>query len=149
MTARAWLRIAIVMVWGSVAAFGQIPVELLRGSVLGISSSVSGPQKILPPLNTRVNIVVTDAVAQAVVTQIFLPPEGGASEAVFYFPLPEQGSVNGMRYVVGSAAYVAKIMEKEKAEARYDSLVKNGGQGAMTLQRKPNVFEHRLATLKP
>lgn len=149
MTARAWLRIAIVMVWGSVAAFGQIPVELLRGSVLGISSSVSGPQKILPPLNTRVNIVVTDAVAQAVVTQIFLPPEGGASEAVFYFPLPEQGSVNGMRYAVGSAAYVAKIMEKEKAEARYDSLVKNGGQGAMTLQHKPNVFEHRLATLKP
>lgn len=128
-------------------AHGQIPMDALGGPMCGMVDPVSKAQVAVSPTFTRVNVIITDAIAQAVVTQTFVNPFTATSEAVYIFPLPDQGSVHGMRYQYRDSLYTAQIMERSKAEAKYDSIRQGGGQAALLLQDKPNIFQQRIANL--
>jgi Ca-activated chloride channel homolog len=132
------------IVWNS---YGQIPLDSLHGSMCGMIDPVTKLQVPISPVFTRVNVVITDAIAQVVVSQRFVNPFRAKSEAVYLFPLPDQGSVHGMKYEYHDSIYVAEIMEKSKAIAIYDSIKHQGGQAALLLQERPNIFMQRIATL--
>ncbi len=137
----------IVFLWAAGLALGQIPLDSLHGSFCGMIDPVRNVQVAISPTFTRVNVVVTDAIAQVVVTQKFVNPFHSKSEAVYIFPLPDQGSVHGMKYEYHDSIYVAEIMERSKAQAKYDSIKNSGGQAALLLQEKPNIFMQRIATM--
>lgn len=137
-------RLSLLAASGAVA---QIPLDSLRGPVCGMIDPVTKTQAAISPNFTRVNVVITDAVAQAVVTQRFVNPFNAKTEAVYLFPLPEQGAVHGMKYEYRDSIYEAKIMERGQAQAIYDSIKNNGGQAALLLQERPNLFQQRLASL--
>lgn len=141
------LLAVITLFWLLDRAHGQIPIEKLRGPVIGMVDPSTKVQVGVSPVFTRVNAIVTDGIAQAVVTQTFVNPFQGASEAVYVFPLPDQGSVHGMRYEYRDSLYVAEIMERAKAEAKYDSIKQSGGQAALLIQDRPNVFQQRIANI--
>lgn len=128
-------------------AHGQIPMDALGGPMCGMVDPVTKAQVAVSPVFTRVNVIVTDAIAQAVVTQAFVNPFPSASEVIYLFPLPDQGSVHGMRYQYRDSLYTAQIMERAKAEAKYDSIRQGGGQAALLLQDKPNIFQQRIANM--
>jgi hypothetical protein len=139
--------IGLIVVWNAALALGQIPLDSLHGSFCGMIDPVSKVQVAISTTFTRVNVVVTDAIAQVVVTQKFVNPFNTKSEAVYIFPLPDQGSVHGMKYEYHDSIYVAEIMDRAKAQAKYDSIKNSGGQAALLLQERPNIFMQRIASL--
>jgi len=137
-----------VLILGSALfSSAQIPLDSLHGPLCGMVDPETKAQAAISPVFTRVNVVITDAIAQVVVTQKFVNPFSAKSEAVYLFPLPDQGSVHGMKYAYHDSIYVAKIMERAKAQATYDSIKNSGGQAALLLQERPNIFMQRIATL--
>lgn len=139
----------VSLFWLAAVASAQVPVDSVRGPVSVMLDPDTRRESPVNPVFTRVNVVITDAVAQAVVTQRFVNPFRAASEVVYVFPLPEQGSVHGMRYEYKGKVYTAEIMEREKAQERYDSARQNGQQAALLLQERPNIFMQRIATMAP
>lgn len=142
-------RFLISLIALGAAAFAQIPLDSLHGPVCGMINPETKLQVAISPSFTRVNVVVTDAIAQAVVTQRFINPFKSESEAVYLFPLPDQGAVHGMKYEIRDSLYAAKIMERAAAQAKYDSINKNGGQASLLLQERPNIFMQRIANMGP
>ncbi|GEM_PF-1081618 len=130
-------------------ARAQIPLDSLSGPLCGMIDPDTKLQVAISPVFTRVNVVVTDAIAQAVVTQRFVNPFPSKSEVVYLFPLPEQGAVHGMKYQYHDSLYVAKIMDREKAQAKYDSIKQSGGQAALLLQERSKIFMQRIASMGP
>lgn len=139
---------AAILVLGQCAR-AAIPLDSLHGPLCGMIDPETKVQTAISPVFTRVNVVVTDAIAQAVVTQRFVNPFGSESEAVYLFPLPDQGAVHGMKYQYRDSLYVARILEREKAQAQYDSIRQSGGQAALLLQERPNIFMQRIASMGP
>jgi Ca-activated chloride channel family protein len=131
------------------AAYAQIPLDSLHGPVAGMIDPDTKQQVAISPSFTRVNVVITDAIAQAVVTQRFVNPFRGKTETIYLFPLPDQGAVHGMKYQYKDSVYIATIMERQKAQGIYDSIKNKGGQAALLIQDKPNIFQQRIATLGP
>lgn len=130
-------------------ARAQIPLDSLHGPVAGMIDPETKSQVAVSPSFTRVNVVITDGMAQAVVSQRFVNPFRGKTETVYLFPLPDQGAVHGMKYQYKDSVYVASIMERQKAQDIYDSIKKAGGQAALLLQEKPNIFQQRISALGP
>jgi Ca-activated chloride channel family protein len=139
----------ILILGQALAGFSQIPLDSLHGAMCGMLDPETKQQVAISPSFTRVNVVVTDAIAQAVVTQTFVNPFRAASEAVYLFPLPDQGAVHGMKYEYRGSVYTAKIMDRDKAQAKYDSIKQTGGQAALLLQERPNIFMQRMASIGP
>jgi len=131
------------------AARADIPLDSLHGPMCGMIDPDTKQQVAISPSFTRVNVVITDAVAQAVVTQRFVNPFRAKSETVYLFPLPDAGAIHGMKYQYHDSLYVAQIMDKDKAQAKYDSIKQSGGQAALLLQEKPNIFMQRIASIGP
>lgn len=126
---------------------GQIPLDSIRGPVCGMLDPATKIQVAISPVFTRVNVVVTDAIAQAVVTQTFVNPFKAPSEVIYMFPLPDQGAVHGMKYQYRDSLYTARIMDRAKAQAIYDSIKQSGGQAALLIQERPNIFMQRMASI--
>jgi Ca-activated chloride channel family protein len=150
MIRRILVRLLVVLAMAAaVSASAQIPLDSLHGPVAGMIDPETHAQVAVSPSFTRVNVVITDAIAQAVVTQRFVNPFRGKTETVYLFPLPDQGAVHGMKYQYKDSVYVATIMERQKAQTVYDSIKNQGGQAALLIQDKPNIFQQRIATLGP
>lgn len=130
-------------------AYADIPFDSLHGSSCGMVDPRTKLQVAISPIFTRVNVVITDAIAQVVVSQRFVNPFKATTETVYQFPLPDQGSVHAMKYIYHDTTYVAQIMERAKAQAKYDSIKNSGGKAALLLQEKPNIFMQRIATMNP
>jgi Ca-activated chloride channel homolog len=150
MIRRILLRLfALIALALAASATAQIPLDSLHGPVAGMIDPETKQQVAVSPAFTRVNVVITDGIAQAVVTQRFVNPFRGKTETVYLFPLPDQGAVHGMKYQYKDSVYVAAIMERQKAQSIYDSIKNAGGQAALLLQEKPNIFQQRIAALGP
>jgi Ca-activated chloride channel family protein len=144
-----YLLLLLLILGSALASFAQIPLDSLHGPLCGMLDPETKQQVAVSPAFTRVNVVVTDAIAQAVVTQRFINPFKAKSEVVYLFPLPDQGAIHGMKYQYRDSLYVAKIMDREKAQAKYDSIKQQGGQAALLLQERPNIFMQRIASMGP
>ncbi len=149
MSAKSLIRLPLLVAALALSAFSQIPLDSLHGPLCGMIDPDSKLQVAISPAFTRVNVVVTDAIAQIVVSQKFVNPFRAKSEAVYLFPLPDQGAVHGMKYQYRDSLYVARILEREAAQAKYDSIKQAGGQAALLLQERPNIFMQRIASMGP
>ncbi|MFC1585107.1 VIT domain-containing protein [Fibrobacterota bacterium] len=122
-------------------------IEEIQGPTCVIYNPVIQAPTGISPGFTRVNVIITDGLAQVEMIQTFTNPFPEESEAVYVFPLPHKGSVHGMSYLYQDTVRKAEIMEKQAAIARYDSIRQAGGQAALLLEQKPNVFQQRLANI--
>jgi Ca-activated chloride channel family protein len=143
------LLFRLILLGQALACFAAIPLDSLHGAMCGMVDPETKQQVAISPAFTRVNVVVTDAIAQAVVAQTFVNPFKSNSEVVYLFPLPDQGAVHGMKYQYRNSVYTAKIMDRDKAQAKYDSIKQSGGQAALLLQERPNIFMQRMASIGP
>lgn len=123
-------------------------IDSLKGPSCLIVDSSRSAQIPLAPFFTRVNVVVTDGLAQATMIQSFANPLKHSTEIAYVFPLPENGAVHAMAFEVHDTLYRATIQERTKAQAIYDSIKTSGGQASILLQERPNIFQQKMANVR-
>ncbi len=125
-----------------------LPIDEIRMPICGMVLKESGKSAPLAPEKSYYSVIVTDGFASLRLTQLYVNNIGAMSDLVYIFPLPDQGSVHAMSMEHLGKIYRAKILERAKAQERYDSIVKSGGQASLLIQERPNVFQQRIANLE-
>ena len=124
-----------------------VPTDSVQGPMCVVIDSVRKQAVPLSPKTSTFNIIVTDGLAELTLTQLFVNDYGKVSDIAYVFPLPHEAAVHAMAMQYRGALYKAEIYEKEEAKEIFDSIVKTGGNAALLLQERPNVFQQRLANI--
>ena len=122
------------------------------GSMLasGPYDSELGAETVPLPLeHTAVNASVAGHIGTVRVRQRFVNPYATRIAAVYVFPLPERAAVTEFLMVIGERKVRGVLREKEEAEAIYAEALEQGYRASLLVQRRPNVFEQRVANIEP
>jgi len=104
---------------------------------------------VLPNLETQVNINITGMVETTTIDQVFTNTGKMPIEAIYVFPLPENGAVHDMKMLVNDRLIQGTIKEKEEARKTYEKAKKEGKRASLTEQQRPNIFTNSIANLMP
>ena len=124
------------------------PGEMRSGSLL-LKSSEDGRYVEAPRLGTDIDLTVSGPTVRARVTQIFHNPTDGWVEAVYVYPLPEDGAVDTLKMVIGDRIIVGEIKERQKARAIYEQAKAAGQKATLIEQERPNIFTNSVANIGP
>jgi Ca-activated chloride channel family protein len=105
--------------------------------------------RVLPLIETRVEILVTGPAVRGRIEQRFGNPSAELLEAVYLFPLPERAAVHHMEMRVGERRIVSEVREKEEARAEYRRARSEGKKAALVEQRRTNLFVASVANVNP
>ena len=103
----------------------------------------------LPLKHTAVDAWVAGHIGTVNVKQQFANPFDTKIEAVYLFPLPEQAAVTEFLMVIGERTIRGILREKEEAEAIYREARAQGYRASLLVQRRPNIFEQKVANIEP
>jgi Ca-activated chloride channel homolog len=146
---------ADVSVTGSVgyAAMEELPVSggelrLVAPQVAvfeGVKQDVIG----FPLEHTAISAHVGGMMAVYEVEQTFANPFDDAIEAVYVFPLGDDGAVSGYQIVIGERTISGEIKTKEDARRTYEQAKASGHTAGLVEQNKPNIFTQHIANIAP
>ncbi len=141
---KALFLLAIALL--SFNAFSQ--TEGSGGSLFAVSKSGTD-LGAFPLRHTDVKASISGSVARVNVRQEFANSFTEAIEAVYTFPLSQNGAVDSMIMAVGPRVIRGKTMKREEAREVYEA-AKNAGQTAGILdQQRPNIFTQAVANIMP
>ncbi len=103
----------------------------------------------LPLKHTEVRARVTAYIASVNVTQQFENPYDEKIEAVYVFPLPENGAVNEFLMTIGQRRIRGIIRERKEAERIYRQAREQGYTASLLTQERPNIFTQSVANIEP
>jgi len=92
---------------------------------------------------------VTGTCVHLTLTQTYVNADDHPIEAVYIFPLSDEGAVTGLEIRVGDRTIRGKVMESEEAFEEYDDAVSKGDLGVLLEQRRPNIFEISVGNVLP
>ncbi len=124
-----------------------VNTDSIKGPVCILSDTVRQTASLLSPSKAAYNVIITDGLAQVTLMQTFVNDFGTIDDIAYVFPLPNDASVHAMEFKYHDSIYVARIFEKQQAQNIYDSIVSSGGNAALLLQNRPNVFTQHLANI--
>ena len=131
----------------------QNPLDPGSGAMVGIVPSEADDgttQRVpLPLQHTAVDAWVAGHIGTVNVKQQFANPFDTKIEAVYLFPLPEKAAVTEFLMVIGERTIRGILREKEEAEAIYREARAQGYRASLLVQRRPNVFEQKVANIEP
>jgi Ca-activated chloride channel family protein len=84
-----------------------------------------------------------------VVTQTFSNPLTEPAEAVYKFPLPYNGAVNGMRMSIADRVVEAVIKERGEAREEYKEAKALGHTAALVEQERAEIFTTHVGNIHP
>jgi Ca-activated chloride channel homolog len=103
----------------------------------------------LPLEHTTVDILVTGNLQRAVVRQVYGNPFNEPIEAVYVFPLPDDGAVDRMNMYIGERLIVGRIYERETARTIYEEAISSGQTASLLEQERPNIFTQSVGNILP
>ncbi|MCK5116500.1 MAG: VWA domain-containing protein [Candidatus Aegiribacteria sp.] len=103
----------------------------------------------LPLEHTEVEISVSGCMQRATVRQVYGNPAEGPIEAVYTFPLPQDGAVSSMNMYIGDKLIKGMIYEREQAEQVYHEAIESGRTASMLSQERPNIFTQSVGNILP
>ncbi len=103
----------------------------------------------LPLQHTAVDAAVAGHIGTVNVKQQFANPFDTRIEAIYLFPLPEKAAVTEFLMVIGERTIRGILREKEEAEAIYHEARAQGYRASLLVQRRPNIFEQKVANIEP
>ena len=103
----------------------------------------------LPLKHTDVKASVAGYIASVDVTQQFENPYDEKIEAVYVFPLPENGAVNEFVMQVGARRIRGIVRERQEAERIYADAKRQGYTASLMTQERPNIFRQSVANIEP
>ncbi len=125
---------------GSGAMVASVPSE----------ADASGTKRVpLPLRHTAVDAAIAGHIGTVQVKQQFANPFDTKIEAVYVFPLPEKAAVSEFLMVIGDRTIRGILREKEEAEAIYREARAQGYRASLLVQRRPNIFEQKVANIEP
>ena len=115
------------------------------------SPTVTGRPRFIPlPLkHTAVDAAISGYIGTVNVKQEYENPYDTKIEAVYVFPLPEKAAVSEFLMVIGDRTIRGILREKEEAEAIYREARSQGYRASLLVQRRPNIFEQKVANIEP
>ncbi|MGJ8656177.1 MAG: VIT domain-containing protein [Akkermansiaceae bacterium] len=109
----------------------------------------SEPQSTFPLLSTKVDATLTDGIVKATVTQVYKNTHTTPIEATYTFPLSTRAAVHAMEMQIGDRTIKAKIKEKQDAKAIYQKAKAEKKATSLLEQKRPNVFQTKVANILP
>lgn len=114
-----------------------------------LMTQVDEKEAPLPLKHTDVKASVVGYISTVDVTQQFENPYDQKIEAVYVFPLPENGAVNEFVMVVGDRRIRGIVREKAEAERIYAEAKHQGYVASLLTQERPNIFKQSVANIEP
>lgn len=99
--------------------------------------------------HTDVNAEISGYVARVTVKQTFTNPFKNKIEAVYKFPLSENGAVDDMLMKVGSRTIHGTIKKREEARQIYEDAMAQGYVASLLEQERSNIFTQSVANIEP
>lgn len=124
------------------------PGEMQSGALL-FRANEKGRYVEAPRLGTDVDLTVSGPTARAHVTQVFQNPTDQWVEAVYVYPLPEDGAVDTLKMVVGDRVITGDIAAREEARRTYEAAKQAGQTAGLVEQERPNLFTTSVANVGP
>ena len=103
----------------------------------------------LPLKQTQVEVAISGVIADVVVRQVYENQGKRPIHARYVFPASTRAAVYGMTMTVGDVRIVARIREREKAKAEFESAKREGRSASLLEQSRPNVFTMNVANVLP
>ena len=103
----------------------------------------------LPLVHTDVDAEISGFIADVEVRQVYANPFDEPIEAVYLFPLPDDGAVDDMEMRVGDRVIVGEIHRREEAREIYEAARDAGQTAALLDQERPNIFSQSVANILP
>lgn len=122
------------------------PDEPGSGAML---AQVDSQQVPLPLRHTDVKAHISGYISTVNVRQEFSNPFDSKIEAVYLFPLPEKAAITEFLMVIGDRKIRGILREKEVAKAIYEAARSQGYRASLLVQRRPNIFEQKVANIEP
>jgi len=129
---------------GAAAAPADQPEE---GGALLLQTS-NGPVEALR-LGADVDVTVSGPIMRTRVTQAYRNTTGKWVEAIYTYPMAEDGAVDSLKMVVGDRVIVGEIRKKAEAKAAYDQAKAEGKAAGLAEQVRPNMFINSVANIGP
>ena len=154
MNGRFALALTAAVFFAGFSIFFQ-PSDVSAGSPAGESSQLQivgkdgKPAGFVPLRHTTVKTEISGFVARTEVTQEFENTLTNPVEAIYVFPLPHDGAVDGMTMKVGDREIQAVIKERDEARKIYDAARNAGHTAALLDQERPNIFTQSVANIPP
>ncbi|NOT49154.1 MAG: VWA domain-containing protein, partial [Acidobacteria bacterium] len=140
---KALFLLAIALL--TISTFAQ---ETTQGTLYAVTKKGSD-LGACPLKNTAVRADISGFLVRVNVKQEFENSFAEPIEAVYTFPLSQNGAVDDMTMTIGSRTVRGKIMKREEARATYEA-AKAAGQAASLLdQERPNIFTQAVANIMP
>jgi len=138
---------------GGYAAMEEVPVtggelRLVAPKVMrfaGVAQEVIA----FPLKHTAITARVGGMAAVYDVEQEFENPFDEPIEAVYVFPLGDDGAVSGYRIAIGERTITGEIRTRDDARQIYERARSEGHTAALVEQNKPNMFTQRVANIAP
>ncbi len=124
------------------------PSQMKTGSLL-IRSGDDSYYVEAPRLGADYDLTVSGPTIRGRVTQIFRNDTKDWVEAVYVYPLPEEGAVDSLKMVIGERIVVGEIKERQTARAIYEQAKASGLKTSLIEQERPNIFTNSVANIAP
>src|SRR5262249_36934479 len=103
----------------------------------------------LPVAAIDINIRITGQVATVTVAHLFSNDTGDLLEGTYYFPVPENASLEEFAVYDGEERRVGRVKEKEQARADYAAAVGQGQDPAILEMTKSGWFQSHVYPILP
>lgn len=142
---RKVLYLLVVLVCSAAAAFGQ---QASEGSLFAVGKK-GNDLGACPLKTTAVKTDVSGFLARVNVRQEFQNSFAEPIEAVYVFPLSQNGAVDRMTMTVGSRVIRGRIMKREEARKTYETAKIEGRTASLLDQERVNIFTQSVANIMP
>jgi len=141
---------AIVLVsWLAVSPHLAVAVPTPNEGRLDALDPKGQPLGACPLRHTDVTVDIAGFVARVTVRQQFHNPFKDKIEAVYTFPLSQNGAVDRMTMTIGDRIIEGEIKERGEARQIYEAAKAAGNVASLLDQERPNIFTQSVANIEP
>jgi Ca-activated chloride channel family protein len=112
------------------------------------------PTPPVPPISYKIKEIsyqakIKDQIAQVQVSQTFVNTGSQQAQAQFVFPLPYDGAIDRMTFMVDGKEYDAKLLEAKKAREIYEGYVRRNQDPALLEWVGSGMFQTSVFPIPP
>lgn len=142
------MRNALFLLAIALLSIGTFAQNTTQGTLYAVSRE-GADLGSCPLKNTSVRADISGFLARVHVKQEFENTYSQPIEAVYTFPLSQNGAVDDMTMTVGSRVVRGKIMKREAARQVYEGAKAAGQTAGLLDQERPNIFTQAVANIMP
>lgn len=142
------MRKALFLLCVALFTFGTSAQETTQGTLYALGKK--GTELGACPLKTtNVRADISGFIARVRVVQEFENSFTEPIEAIYTFPLSQNGAVDDMTMKIGERVIRGKIMKREEARKVYETAKAEGKTAGLLDQERPNIFTQAVANIMP